>query len=165
MFSLGTCSSLGWRQDNELGGPLVQKFGHPSDLRLSGNGGCWLSSWNRMRYWALMLFWLEGMATQHGWAMRVSCCRSHEIHRLCLVLLGTSTLCMGEAISPDHHNTSWCLFSYLGDNTWPPYLPCTQEPVTGWAAFILVPLTWEWCLLPEESNHETLKKVELSSFS
>lgn len=48
-----------------------------------------------MRYWALMLFWLEAMATQHGWAMRVSCCRSHEIHRLCMVLLGTSTLCMG----------------------------------------------------------------------
>lgn len=37
--------------------------------------------------------------------------------------------------------------------------------MTGWAAFILVLLTWEWCLLPEESNHETLKKVELSSFS
>lgn len=43
--------------------------------------------------------------------------------------------------------------------TWPPHLPCTQEPMTVQAALILAFLTWELCLFPEESICEALKKA------
>lgn len=95
-----------------------------------------------------MLLGLEAVATQGEPTHQGTFLQVPQDPQARLMLLEANTQCMRGAISPDHHNTSWCLFAYLGDSTWHPHLPCTQDPMTAWVASISVLLIWEWCLLP-----------------